>query len=124
MSVYSFSGLVLLSVLYTFGRNEHVRVDVFREGQSEKIQQWVDIASIVLFLIPFFALVLYWVWPDIQYAWSIKEGSQETGGLGGLYLVKSILPLVSALMIVQGLIVILKRGVYLNAPIQTKGENK
>jgi TRAP-type mannitol/chloroaromatic compound transport system permease small subunit len=124
MSVYSFSGLVLMSVLYTFGRNEHVRVDVFREGQSVKIQQWVDIVSIVLFLIPFFALILYWVWPDIQYAWSIKEGSQETGGLGGLYLVKSILPMVSALMIVQGLIVILKRGVYLNAPIQTMGANQ
>ena len=124
MSVYSFSGLVLMSVLYTFGRNEHVRVDVFREGHSVKIQQWVDIVSIVLFLIPFFALILYWVWPDIQYAWSIKEGSQETGGLGGLYLVKSILPMVSALMIVQGLIVILKRGVYLNAPIQAMGENQ
>ena len=124
ISLYSFGALVLLSIIYTFGKNQHVRVDVFREHQSLRVQQNVDIASMVFFLIPFYSLVLYWVWPDIQYAWSIKEGSQETGGLGGLYLVKSTLPLLCIAMLIQGLVVIMTRGVYLDTSSQEQGQSK
>lgn len=109
-SLYCFSALVVLSVVYTYGRNKHVRVDVFREKQRQSTQQWVDIVSLLFFLMPVFSLTLYWVWPDISYAWSIKEGAKETGGLGGLYIVKSALPLSCALLIMQALIAILHRG--------------
>jgi TRAP-type mannitol/chloroaromatic compound transport system permease small subunit len=102
-----------MSIIYTYGRNNHVRVDVFREKQLVKMQQLVDIISIVLFLIPFFFLTLYWVWPDIVYAWQITEGSRETGGLPGLFLVKSSLPLMCILMIVQSLFIVIRRGQFM-----------
>jgi TRAP-type mannitol/chloroaromatic compound transport system permease small subunit len=113
-ALYNFSALVMFSVVYTFGCNKHVRVDVFREKHSIKVQQRVDIIAVVGFLIPFFTLILYWVWSDIVYAWSILEGSRETGGLGGLYLVKSTLPLVCLLMIIQGVCVIIRHGQFLS----------
>ncbi|MEH6445962.1 MAG: TRAP transporter small permease subunit [Oceanospirillaceae bacterium] len=113
-ALYNFSALVVFSIVYTFGCNKHVRVDVFRENQSIKVQQQVDIIAVVFFLMPVFLLILYWVWSDIYYAWSIFEGSRETGGLGGLFLVKSTLPLVSLLMFIQGACVIVRRGKYLS----------
>lgn len=113
-ALYSFSVLVVMSLVYTLGANKHVRVDVFREKQSPQIKQLIDIIAIVLFLIPFFSITLYWVWPDIQYAWSIYEGSRETGGLPGLFIIKSSLPLMCALMIIQSLFVVIRRGKYLN----------
>ncbi len=112
-ALYSFSILVVMSIIYTYSRNNHVRVDVFREKQNPKMQQLVDVISIFLFLIPFFFLTLYWVWPDIIYAWQIMEGSRETGGLPGLFLVKSSLPLMCVLMIIQALFIVVRRGQYL-----------
>ena len=113
LALYSFSILVVLSIVYGFGRNEHVRVDVFRERQGRRLKRQIDAVAIILLMIPYFALTLYWVWPDITYAWKITEGSRETGGLPGLFLVKTALPFVCILMIAQGIIVLIRAGRYL-----------
>jgi len=113
LALYSFSALVILSVVYSFGCNVHVRVDIFREKHSHKTKRIIDILAIIFCLYPLFTITLYWVWPDIVYAWSIYEGSRETGGLAGLFLVKSLLPVVCVLMIVQGSVVIIRGGRYL-----------
>lgn len=125
IALYSFSCLVVFSIVYTFGLNEHVRVDVFREKQTQRIKRMVDCLSITFFLIPFFSLIIYYVWPDILYSWSIYEGSRETGGLAGLFLVKTTVPLVCALLIIQGLVVLFNAGAYLNdTPARTRIDDK
>ncbi|MCJ8300954.1 MAG: TRAP transporter small permease subunit [Pseudomonadales bacterium] len=123
LALYSFSILVVLSIVYGFGRNEHVRVDVFRERQGRHLKRRIDAVAIILLMVPFFALTLYWVWPDITYAWKITEGSRETGGLPGLFLVKSALPLVCILMIMQGIVVLLRGGRYLQDESDTPAGN-
>lgn len=100
---YSFATLVVLGLPVAQALDSHVRVDVFRAAQSPRGQLWFDRFGIVVFLIPVFALTIWWVWPDVAYSWSIREASAETGGLPGLFLVKSMLPLACALMILQGL---------------------
>lgn len=111
-AAYCFAALVVLGIPYALGRDAHVRVDVFREKQSPATRRAVDMAGIVLLLMPVFTLLLYHVWPDIQYAWQIKEGSKETGGLPGLYLIKSCLPLAAVLMLIQGGAILLRKGEY------------
>lgn len=100
---YSFAALVVLGLPVAQAVDSHVRVDVLRAGQSARVRAWVDRVGIIAFLIPVFGLTIWWVWPDIAYSWSIRERSVETGGLPGLFLVKSTLPLACALMILQGL---------------------
>ena len=100
---YSFAALVVLGLPVAQTLDSHVRVDVFRTRQSERSKLLFDRFGIVFFLIPVFALTIWWVWPDISYSWSIRESSVETGGLPGLYLVKSTLPLACVLMILQGI---------------------
>lgn len=99
---YSFAALVVLGLPVAQHLDTHVRVDVLRDKQSAATKRWTDRFGVVVFLIPVFGLILWWVWPDIAFAWKIQEGSLETGGLPGLYLVKSTLPLACVLMIVQG----------------------
>lgn len=99
---YSFAALVVLSLPVAQTLDSHVRVDVFRTRQPQHVRAWFDRVGVVLFLIPVFGLTIWWVWPDVTYSWSIREASVETGGLPGLYLVKSTLPLACALMILQG----------------------
>jgi TRAP-type mannitol/chloroaromatic compound transport system permease small subunit len=105
-AAYSFAALMILGIPYALARDAHVRVDVFRDGQSQAQKNKIDIAAILLLLMPVFGMTLYSVMPDITYSWQIKEGSKETGGLPGLFVVKSVLPLVCVLMIIQGLVIV------------------
>lgn len=100
---YSFAALVVLGLPVAMAEDAHVRVDVFRAGQGPRARAWTDRVGIVAFLIPVFGLTLWHVWADIVFSWSIREGSRETGGLPGLFLVKTALPLACGLMILQGL---------------------
>ena len=100
---YAFAALVLLGLPVALAADRHVRVDVLRERQSARARRRWDAAGTLLLLVPAFALTLLYAWPEVAFAWRIREGARETGGLGGVYLVKTLVPVASALMIVQGL---------------------
>ena len=108
LSVYAFSALMILSLPYCLRRGGHVRVEVISERLPPGYRRGADIVALVLFLIPMFGVLIWAWWPQMTYAWSIREASLETGGLGGLYLVKTALPVAAALTIVQGLAAVLK----------------
>ncbi len=100
---YAFAALVVLGLPVALKQDAHVRVDVFRSSQSPRMKLLIDRFGHLFFLIPVFAMIILNVWPDIVYSWSIHEGSSETGGLPGLFLVKSCLPLAAILMLLQSL---------------------
>lgn len=106
-AAYLFAALVALGLPVALVADRHVRVDVWRERQGEALRRRIDVLGIVLLLLPAFALTLWLVMPEVSFAWSIREGSRETGGLGGVWLVKSVLPLACALMLVQGVALLL-----------------
>ena len=108
-SAYVFASLVTLSIPAALVTDRHVRVDVLRERQSPSLQNLLDNAGVVLLLLPVFLLSIYLAYPDISYAWQIREGSRETGGLGGVYLVKTLFPVSCGLMVLQGINSILLR---------------
>ena len=105
---YSFGILCVLAIPTALRTNTHVRVDVFRSGQSQAVQRYVDVSAIVLFLVPLFGLTLWFAWPLVSYSWSILEGSRETGGLPGFFIVLTALPVSCVLSLVQGLAIFLR----------------
>ena len=108
-SNYVFASLVTLSLPVALALDRHVRVDVLREHQTARQRHRLDVAGVVLLLIPVFSLSIYLVYPDILYAWQIREGSRETGGLGGVFLVKTLFPVSCVLIILQGIALLLQR---------------
>jgi TRAP-type mannitol/chloroaromatic compound transport system permease small subunit len=100
---YAFATLVVLSIPLALRADRHVRVDVFRNYQPPARQRTIDRLAIVFLLLPVFALTLYFAMPGIFYSWSIREGSIETGGLPGYFIVKTALPVACIVMVVQGL---------------------
>ena len=100
---YSFAILVILALPVALRLDKHVRVDVFRREQSARTARRIDMVGVLALLIPVFALTAYFVAPDILYSWSILEGSIETGGLPGYFLVKTALPVSCLLMMIQGI---------------------
>lgn len=105
---YAFAVFLVFAVPVCMARDGHVRVEVISERLGPRARRISDILALLLFLIPVFGLVLWAYWPEIRYAWQIREASVETGGLKGLFLVKTALPLAAALMIVQGIAAVLR----------------
>lgn len=107
LAAHAFAVLVITSVPVTLARGGHVRVEVVSERLSPGYLRGADAVALVLFLIPLFGLIIWAGWSDLAYSWAIGEGAVTPGGLGGLWLVKSVLPVASALTIWQGIAVVL-----------------
>lgn len=111
LASYAFAVFLILAVPLCHARGGHVRVEVLSERLPPAYLRRADALAWALFLSPVFGLILWAGWGDIAFSWSIGEGSTTPGGLGGLYLVKTALPVAAALMIIQGLAALFeKRG--------------
>jgi len=62
----------------------------------------------LLLLFPTCFLVLWFGWDYVASSWIIGEGSQETGGLAGVFVVKSLILAFGVLLGLQGVSLILK----------------
>lgn len=104
-----FAVAVMLGAPYTFQKNEHVRVDLIYGHVSERVQFWIDIIGVVLFLLPACLLFTWLSWKTLFVpSWAIQEQSSNAGGLP-LYPIKLILPLGFALLALQGISELIKR---------------
>nr|WP_184435878.1 TRAP transporter small permease subunit [Roseospira goensis] len=98
--------LFMVGAGYTLLQDGHVRVDVFYREASPRRKALVNLLGTVLFLIPFCVLVLWVSWPYVANSWRVMEGSKETSGIQGVYLLKSVILVFGGLVILQGLSVI------------------
>ena len=103
LAAYAFAVLLILAVPLCHARGGHVRVEVLSERLPPRYLRSADAIAWTLFLAPIFALIVWAGWGDILFSWQIAEGSTTPGGLGGMYLVKTALPVAAVLMIIQGL---------------------
>jgi TRAP-type mannitol/chloroaromatic compound transport system permease small subunit len=109
---YLFSAVFLLGAAYTLKHNEHVRVDVLFQRVSPRGQAWIEVAGIVVFLLPFTALVVWSSWGPAANAWAINELSPDPGGLPR-WPVKALIPLGFILLGLQALAELIKRVAFL-----------
>lgn len=107
LAAYAFAVFLILCLPLALVRGAHVRVEVISERLGPRYLRLADALAWVLVILPLFGLIIWAGWRDIAYAWRIGEGSVTPGGLGGLYLVRTALPMAAGLMILQGLAVLL-----------------
>ena len=88
-----FDVVILLSIAYTFRVNAHVRVDIFYEKYSKKMQNLVDILAIIFFILPFSMLIIYVGFEFVELSFIQNEASSDPGGLSNRWIVKSLMPL-------------------------------
>lgn len=101
--LYMHSLVFLLGAAWTLQKDGHVRVDIFYRPLSIKGKAWVNALGTLLLLIPC-CIFLWWIsWQYVASSWSYFEGSRESGGLGGIFLLKTLLLVMPALLILQGL---------------------
>ncbi len=109
-STYLHSFILMLCMSYTLHRNGHVRVDIFYNKMSRRKRAAVDLAGAVLFLVPVSLTVLVSSWGYVAQSWLSLEGSHEAGGLPLVFLLKTLIPLMAALLLVQGVADIIRNA--------------
>ena len=106
--MYAHGAVLLLGISYTLQQDGHVRVDLFYNRASPRLRQRINLAGHLLFLLPLCLTVLIVSAPYVQASWRVWEGSAEVGGLPGVFLLKSLLPLTAAWLFLQGLAEVLR----------------
>ncbi len=102
-SVMYLHGLVFMTgISWTLRHQGHVRVDIFYERFSPRTRAAVDLAGTVFFLFPFGLFLLLGSLDYVAFSFSLREGSAQPGGLPGVYLLKSLIPLMAFLLLLQG----------------------
>ena len=106
--------IILLGASATLLAGQHVRVDIFHEKMGEKARARVDLIGFYLLLAPTCLLILWNSQGFVGFAWQTFEGSTESDGIRGVFLLKTLIPLFAITMIAQGLAIALRAAFALN----------
>lgn len=106
--MYLNAAVFTLGAGYTLKERGHVRVDIFYSRLSPRQQSLVDLLGGLLFLLPSMLCIIWLSWDYVALSWRIKEASAEASGLPLVYVLKSGLLALAALLLVQGLSELIK----------------
>lgn len=101
--IYAHGALFMIASAYTLLVGGHVRVDVFYREAPPRKKAWVDLLGVTFLLIPVCLLIWRYALPYVLSSWAVFEGSRETSGIQGVYLLKTCMLVFVVLMILQGL---------------------
>lgn len=100
--MYMHGAVFMLAIAFTLKEKGHVRVDVLHEKFSEKTRAIIDMLGSILFLLPVSAFIFWTSLDYVSFSWSVTESSAQPGGLPGVYLLKTLIPIMAALLFLQG----------------------
>lgn len=93
-----------IAAAWTLQLDGHVRVDIFYANMPVRKRALVNLAGTLIFLLPFCIFLLIIAWPYVANSWKLLESSREAGGLPLVFLLKSLILILPALLLGQAII--------------------
>jgi TRAP-type mannitol/chloroaromatic compound transport system permease small subunit len=106
---YLHASVFMLGAAYTLKHDGHVRVDILYQKFTPRSRAWVDLLGTLLLLFPVCLFILFASLEYVADSWSILEGSREAGGLDGVFLLKTAIPVMAILLLLQGCSIVLHK---------------
>jgi TRAP-type mannitol/chloroaromatic compound transport system permease small subunit len=72
---------------FTYARNAHVRLDMFRARFGARGRLWIEFLGGILLLTPFLLIFSIYSWEFFLAAWGHNEGSGASTGLGNRWFI-------------------------------------
>ena len=101
--LYMHGALFMIGLSYAMQTGSHVRVDILYSRLRPNQQRWINVVGHVALLLPLTIVVILYSWDYVVASWRVREGSPEVGGIPGIFLLKSLIPLAAALLLLQSL---------------------
>lgn len=92
----------MMGIAYTLHRKGDVRIDVFYKSFSPRTQARIDVCLYPVFFFPALIILLYAGISQAAYSWSIAEKTGVTMWRAPIYPFKTILPLATFILLLQG----------------------
>ena len=112
-SEYFHASVIMLGAASTLLAGKHVRVDIFYSKMNNMSRSLVEIIGFYSLLLPVCIIILWNSQSFVRSSWMILEGSSEIDGIKGEFLLKTLIPIFSVLMIIQGLSISLRAVMYI-----------
>ena len=110
---YIHAMVFMLGIAFTLKRGGHVRVDIFYRNFPAYKKALVDLLGGFFFLIPVTVLIFVTSWDYVAASWAITETSAENNGLPFIYLLKTLMLIMPAMLLLQGVAEVLKSALIL-----------
>lgn len=98
---YLHATVFMAAAAWAFQTDDHVRVDIFYRDKPARYKNWVNLAGTVFLLLPFSLFLLLIGWDYVTASWATAESSREAGGLPAVFLLKSLILVLPALLLLQ-----------------------
>jgi len=105
---YMHAIVFMLGTAYTLKHNGHVRVDIIYQRCSKKTKAWIDCLGTLFLLMPVTGFIIYSSWEYVSDSWAIQESSRNSGGLPGVYLLKTSILFMAGLLVLQSIALFLQ----------------
>ncbi|MBF7053557.1 TRAP transporter small permease subunit [Halomonas sp. KAO] len=100
--MYMHAMVFMLGAAWTLQHDGHVRVDIFYRKRSPRSRASVDLFGTLFLLLPVTLYILLGSLGYVSSSWAILERSPD-GGIPGVFLLKSLILAMAALLLVQGI---------------------
>ena len=101
--LYMQAALFMLTAAYCQRLNKHVRIDIFYGNRTPKQQAFINLCGSLFFLLPISVCMFAISWEYVATSWSYFEESREPGGLPFVYLLKTLLLIMPAMLFFQSI---------------------
>ena len=101
-AIYLHALVIFLGSAAALLAGEHVRVDIFYAKMRTKNKALVDFIGFYALLMPFCLIIIWGSQKYVGLVWGSFEGSAESDGIRGVFLLKTMVPVLAAMMLAQG----------------------
>lgn len=110
--MYMHAMVFMLGAAWTLRHDGHVRVDIFYRKMSDRGRAWVDLCGTLFLLCPVILFITYMSFGYVINSWTIMERSPD-GGIPAVYLLKSLILIMMALLLLQGIAEVIRQALIL-----------
>lgn len=106
--MYMHAMVFMLGAAWTLRHDGHVRVDIFYRKLSARGRAWIDLLGTLLLLFPVTLYIAFTSFGYVSSSWAILERSPDAG-IPGVFLLKSLILLMMALLLLQGVAQVIRQ---------------
>lgn len=111
--MYMHGIVFMLGIPYTLKHRDHVRVDIIHQKLSTKGKAYIDTFGTLVFLFPVSIFLFLSSLDYVAFSWSVNESSAMPGGLPGVFIIKTLIPVMAILLFLQGIADLLRNVIIL-----------